>query len=294
MRDVISDIEEVTPEWLTGVLRENGFLPQGQVTGIKNILAKTFLLSIVFRLEISYSDDATAAFAPLKIFLKTSRPDLPPELGSEINRKEVEFYHTIQALMPDAHFIRCYDAAYSEESGGMHLLLDDLSDTHFQTDVPQLPSKEDCELAVDCLASLHASWFEHPRLGMDVGQLLSEPELQDFVHGVEKSVVRFLDFMGDKLSAGQRGIYESLLASSYLPWKHLTDARGLTLIHGDAHCWNFLYPRDAGRERVRIFDWSLWHLDLGARDLAFMMALGWDKERRAAMESHLLKLYFCL
>lgn len=248
-------------------------------------------LSIVSTFEVDYSDEATA-LSPAKLFLKFSRPDLSAELAAQANGKEVEFYQTIPALMPDPHLIRCFDAARSPESGRIHLLLEDLTATHFQTEWPQFPSQKNCELAVDCLAALHAHWWEHPRLGKDVGQLLSEQELKAFIGEVENNVIRFLDSTRDELSPARRKVYERLLAATHLPWRHLTSAKRLTLIHGDAHCWNFLYPREPDEERVRIFDWSLWHVDLGARDLAFMMALGWDRERRSAMELKLLRSYY--
>ncbi|HEY0547874.1 MAG TPA: phosphotransferase [Pyrinomonadaceae bacterium] len=291
MQKVITDISEVTPTWLTEVLCENGFLSQGQVCDVKINLSVTLPLSIVSTLEVHYSDEAPASL-PSSLFLKFSRPDLSAELAAQANGKEVEFYQTIPALMCNPHLISCYDAARSPESGRIHLLLEDLSATHFQTEWPQFPSPKCCELAVDCLAGIHAFWWEHPRLGKDVGQLLSEQELKNFTGEVENNIIRFIDFLGDELSPARRKIYERLLASKHLPWKHLTAAGGLTLIHGDAHCWNFLYPREPDTERVRLFDWSLWHVDLGARDLAFMMALGWDRERRAAMELKLLRSYY--
>lgn len=40
-----------------------------------------------------------------------------------------------------------------------------------------------------------------------------------------------------------------------------------------------------------MIDWQLWHLDVGARDLAFMMALHWYPSRRRELERPLLELY---
>ncbi|MBV9211686.1 MAG: phosphotransferase [Acidobacteria bacterium] len=291
MPEVITDTSQVTPDWLTGRLRARGFLPAGRVSEIKISLSLMLPLSVANLLEVYYSSKAAPSL-PSKFFLKFSRPDLSAELAAQANGKEVEFYQLIAAQMPDTHLIRCYDAARAPDSGRIHLLLEDLTTTHAQTEWPQFPSQEECEQAVSALAKLHAFWWEHPRLGKDVGQLLSDDELKDFIGEVENNVTRFLDFLGDELSPPRREIYERLLAAKHLPWRHLTGARRLTLIHGDAHCWNFLYPREPQRERVRLFDWSLWHVDLGARDLAFMMALGWERERRALMELKLLRKYY--
>lgn len=291
MKNVVTTPEQVTPEWLTSVLRKNGFLNRGKVINIENKLTKRLVLSVVSRLEVSYSGDSSA-FAPSKLFLKMPRPDLPPAFSSEHNGKEVEFYRTIAREMNDPPFIRCYDASYSSESGKFHLLLDDLSETHFQPESPHPPSKLYCESAVECLAQLHAFWWEHPQLGEKIGKLFDESELSAFVGKVEKNVVGFIDFLGDKLSAEQRKIYHRLLASKYEIWGRLTEATGLTVTHGDAHWWNFLYPFDMSKHRVRLFDWQLWHVDVGARDLAFMIALGGYAQRRAEMEENLMRQYY--
>ena len=109
---------------------------------------------------------------------------------------------------------------------------------------------------------------------------------------MEKNVISFIDFLGDGLLAKRRKIYDLLLSSKYKIWGRLTDATGLTVTHGDAHWWNLLYPHDTDKHRVRLFDWQLWHVDVGARDLAFMIALGGYAERRAATEQNLMRLYY--
>jgi hypothetical protein len=97
--------------------------------------------------------------------------------------------------------------------------------------------------------------------------------------------------LGDDLSSERGQVYRNLLSSSSKIWGRLTDPSGLTVTHGDAHWWNFLYPRNPAREKTRIFDWQLWHLDLGARDLAFLVALGGFAERRPALDARLAELY---
>lgn len=291
METVVTAPEQVTSGWLTRVLRKGGFLKRGRVINVQNKLTKTLAVSVVSRLEVGYSSDVPA-HAPSKLFLKISRPALSKTVFPELNSKEVEFYHVIAPDMNDPPFIHCYDAAYSVEQDKSHLLLDDLSETHFQPESPLPPSNLHCELAMDCMAQLHAYWWEHPRLGKGIGKLFDESELNAFVCEVEKNVISFIDFLGDKLSVERRKIYHRLLSSKYKIWGRLTSATGLTVTHGDAHWWNLLYPLDMDKHRVRLFDWQLWHVDVGARDLAFMIALGGYSERRAAMEQHLMRRYY--
>jgi len=284
MKNVLTTPEEVTPKWLTGVLSENGFLKHGEVTSIENILTKTLPLSVVSRLVVTYSSDVPA---PSRLFLKISSDAVP-----EANNKEAEFYNSVAVGMNASPLIRCYDAAFSAESGRSHLLLDDLSETHFQPKSPLPPEPRHCELAVASMAELHAFWWDHSQLGNGIGALFNESELSAFLSDVEKNVRRFIDFLGDQLSAKRRKIYDRLLASKHEIWGHLTSASGLTVTHGDAHWWNFLYPRDASKHRVCLFDWQLWHIDLGARDIAFTIALGGYSERMASIEQDLVRHYY--
>jgi aminoglycoside phosphotransferase (APT) family kinase protein len=85
-------------------------------------------------------------------------------------------------------------------------------------------------------------------------------------------------------------VYERVFASSLAPWTRLAVPRALTVAHGDAHAWNFLFSRDGNGAAVLI-DWQLWHVDVGARDLAFFMALHWYPSRRRELEQALVRHY---
>jgi hypothetical protein len=110
------------------------------------------------------------------------------------------------------------------------------------------------------------------------------------VEDVASHLSPFVDAFGDGLTADARQIYERVFSSSLKPWLRLTDPRALTIIHGDAHTWNFLFPR-LGSGPARLIDWQLWHVDIGARDLAFLMALHWYSRRRRELELPLLRRY---
>jgi hypothetical protein len=110
------------------------------------------------------------------------------------------------------------------------------------------------------------------------------------VQGVMAHLPAFFDEFGDSLAADVRKVYERVFASSLKPWLRLTDPRALTIIHGDAHSWNFLFPR-SGSGPAYLLDWQLWHIDVGARDLAFLMALHWYPGRRRDLELPLIRRY---
>jgi hypothetical protein len=286
MSEPITDIEELSNEWLSGVLRRAGVLDEGFVVRCDVKRARTLLISKVFHLAVTYSADAPAN-APTRLFLKISSPTLQ----SHFSQKEVEFYNTVAPRAPELPLIRCYDAAFSRASGAAHVLLEDVSETHTQTVSPLPPSHRDCELAIDCLAQLHARFWEHPQLGTEIGTLMTATEFESLVQTLRTHLDGFLDFLGDRLTDERRKYYERIVAGSMQPWRRMLKPDGLTVSHGDAHSWNFLYPRDAAKGTALIFDWHLWHVDIPLKDLAFMIALNWYPQRRSLLEQKLLRRY---
>lgn len=276
--------EEVTPEWLTDVLRREGCLARGEVAGVRVALSRALVVSSVARLEVSYT---AGAEGPARLFLKLSTPRVQPHFS----RREVDFYKTVARASPELPLVRCYDAAFSEHSGAAHLLLEDLMETHAQPPVPLPPSVRDCELAVESLAMLHARWWESPRLGVDIGTLTTEAEFEELRTLLAKHLAGFADFLGDRLLPQRLKTYERILAGPMTPWRRMLRREGLTVTHGDAHWWNFLFPRaDDGGPAV-IFDWHLWHVDAPLKDLAYLIALNWYPSRRALFEQGLLRRY---
>jgi hypothetical protein len=126
--EVIAGPDQATPERLTQLLREKGYLDRGNVISVAKVSRGT-PVSIISHLTLAYSDDALQS-APARLFLKTAKS----EYGAR-GKREVEFYNTIAPLIADAPVVHCYDAAICSNADQFHILLDDLSETHFQTDL---------------------------------------------------------------------------------------------------------------------------------------------------------------
>ena len=227
-------------------------------------------------LKVTYSDDAPA--------------DLPKHLvvksPLKVEHSEVQFYRDLAPLMKMPPVVRCL-AAIEDSST---IVIEDLRATHDHPAWPVPPSRTQCERAVEALANVHAHWWESPKLGNEIGKPNTTESLTTMVQGIAANLSSFFDTFGDALTVETRYIYERVFGSSLKPWLRLTDPHALTIIHGDAHAWNFLFPR-AGDGPVFLFDWQLWHVDVGARDLAFMMALHWYPSRRRELERSLLHHY---
>jgi len=278
MNEVADNPEDMTPIRLTEILRRQGALTRGEVASVGLQSRDELFVSVVSRLEITYTADADAT-APRRLFLKTPPRKPKPENARSQPPEEIVFYKTVAAQMPDSPLARCFDANYSQTSGQWHLLLDDLSQTH--SAAVGLPSFDECVLAVDTLAQIHAHWWEHPRLGADIGSFLTSAQVEKLAQDAASNYESFAHVIGDRLSLTHRRIYSQVLATFPLPWIRLSSRKGLTLTHGDAHVWNFLYPR-VPCGRAILIDWQLWHTHIGARDLAYMMTLSPLAPPRAA------------
>ncbi len=287
MSEVITEAAEVTADRLTNVLRRNFAEWNGEVSAVRVAFVRTLPYSQVARLEIEYASEERHPL-PESIFLKLSSSNAQP---GQPENSEADFYSSVGVERHGAPLIRCYDAAFSSVTGKSHLLLEDLYLTHFQTEQGEHPSPLYSELAVKSLASFHALWWEHPNIGNGIGRVFDNKWLESFLANLEASVSKFCDLPESDLTTEQRRAFEHMLSSSREIWGRLTDSSGLTVTHGDMHWWNFLHPNDPATGETQIFDWQLWHIDLGARDLAFLIALGGFAERRPELETHLLRTY---
>ena len=73
-------------------------------------------------------------------------------------------------------------------------------------------------------------------------------------------------------------------------WERRTRLAGQTIVHGDAHFWNFLYPLDPQTHHTCILDWQTYHISPGTKDLAYTIVLRYP-QRTVANERTLVKRY---
>ena len=273
----------ITATTLSGWLRRSGALPSGTVTGVRVELETETTTSTLRCLTVSYSPDAPSD-SPCYLVVKS-----PSSSDRKANSSELQFYRTLAPILGTPPLVRCYAAIADGDGDQGTLVLEDVRSTHDHPEWPIPPSRNQCEAALDTLARVHAQWWEAPALGNTVGQLHTTESLTTMVQGIAAHLPAFMDTVGDSLTAEARHVYERVFSSSLKPWLRLTDQRALTIIHGDAHTWNFLFPR-SGAGAALLIDWQLWHIDVGARDLAFF-TLHWYPSRRRELEQPLLRYY---
>jgi len=269
-----------TAETLSHWLHHAGTLPSGAVTDLHiELEIETTTSNLVF-VTAAYSAEAPADL-PRRLAIKS--PFITPALSDLQN--EVQFYRQLAPDIGMPPSVRCLATV---EDGT--IVLEDLRSTHDNPPGPLPASRSECERALEALARVHGQYWEAPSLGQTVGKPHTTESLTSMVQGIAAHLPAFMDALGDALSVEGRNVYERVFSSSLKPWLRLTDQRALTVIHGDAHTGNFLFPR-SGDGAAFLIDWQLWHIDVGARDLAFFIALNWYPSRRRELEVPLLRHY---
>jgi hypothetical protein len=286
---VITGLEQVTTEWLTGALARSGALIGGQVTSLR-IDTRDRNLSSSHLLRIAYSADARGDLPP-SLFLKTVNADQEEEF---FGPSEVDYYLRDYVGLTCAPIIRCYDGAFSAEQRRYHLLLDDLSESHVEAK-EKTPSLEYGLALAEGLACLHVYWWGSDRIAQSGDRLPSVDQINRFVEVARPGASHIIAAMPDRLEPHWPDRIDELLERHPPAMAARTrDGNGLTLIHGDVNRTNILVPRDGDRPLYIIdrqpFDWSLtvW---LGVYDIAYAIVLDWSVEDRRRFELPILRHY---
>src|SRR4029078_8837176 len=128
--------EAISAEHLTDVLCRCGALANhGRVNRVTVISTRDTILSRVIRVTLRYESES--APAPPSLIFKTVHPDRA-ELGWNAGRHEVAFYMDVASQMTSRLDPCCFEGHHDPELKSWHLLLEDLSDTHYIA-LPVLP-----------------------------------------------------------------------------------------------------------------------------------------------------------
>lgn len=286
MVQIIISSENITSHWLTRVLQNQGTLTNSSIVALEKDCSTPFGATVC-KIKATYSNGVDAS-VPRKFSLKILAGDTTI---SHHGLREIQFY---QLMMTENHTLpipKCYHANYDENTGALNLLLTDLSDTHFALEHEIPPTEKQCYQLMDILAQIHAYWWKNPKLGVEIGTMPTEQTLADeFEEDI--SVYRaFADYLGDRLMPSRHAIFERVINQFlHVKQKRFANIKTLTLSHGDAHAWNFLYPRHQ-QDKPYLLDWEALGVNIGTNDLAYMMAMFWHPARRQWLEESLVKHY---
>lgn len=281
------DLNNLTPAWLDAALQISGFLTKGQVLSVNTVIGKKWHIAQTACVSVHYSSDADPGL-PHQLFIKLAVFDDPFEV---ILPGECAFYqlnHPAALPIP-----RCFGAYFDPVTKLSCVILQDLSKTHEATPWPHQLTVDRCRAAVDALAGFHGHYWYVP--GKDNGPAIDRLIENETIMQKEfdKLLPAFFDSLDDQLSDERRNLVKRALhCFPELKEQRLREGRPTTIVHGDPHAWNVMFPIQQTQPLTCLFiDWEDWRFDSGVADLAYMMALSWYPERRERLEKELLHRY---
>jgi hypothetical protein len=283
---VVSRRRDITASWLTATLRAGSHLTAGEVATLSVARWRGKTLSNLYRLEATFTRETSA---PGNFILKVARASQISSIAKSRRWKEHEFYTRLAPAMDDPPVPRPYAAAYDPASQRSHLLLEDLTATHRSPPAPLPPTPVQLRGAVTCLAHIHSWWWNHPDLSAAVAER-DEVWIAERTASTERRLTRFLAKFGDHLPQATRAALTTA-AAAWTVMLRRTAGLPLTIVHGDAHPWNFLMPLAATDGRTCLLDWEGWSIEPGPHDLASLIALHLPVSERQALEEELVERY---
>ena len=271
----------VSAIWLENALRSAGLIAKtDQILSydLQPLALVDFQIARTFTIKLKIA--GPMAEPPKSIVLKFAK-----------GQKEFYFFTQLGPRMKMPQVMRCPYAELIEDGNTAVLLLEDLSQTHTQPQWPLPPAEADCISAVRCLARFHAYWWNHADLPDLLERSMERTHWLQRMQIALESLPAFMDFLGDRLSKKRRAVFEKILQSENRSWLPEQATHGRTLLHGDAHFWNFLFDPQGVEEKIKLFDWNSWNVGRATDDLAYMIGLHWYAERKQLMEEKILRAY---
>ena len=320
-------VEDLTPEWLSLVLRERDVLRGARVSSARHELIGDGegFVGVITRLFLEL--DPPGSVGPRTLIAKLPTPVAQNRVLGELlgaYEREILFYEELAPELPlrvPATYYTAFDpdvgSRYQEQIVGLMdrlpvwlirrlmplarwvagrkkrryvLLMEDLTGARLGDQVAGA-RPEDCERALQALAGAHAALWESPLLQ---GRFwLARQDLQ--------SKTRHTMYRDSRSDFAQR--FEPLLGQGLGALLDFLDRRGTalarrlhrsapqTLVHGDFRLDNIFFDGRQGEDEVVIIDWQLAGRGCAAYDVAYLLggALPVDLSREG--ERSLLHAY---
>lgn len=295
---------DVTSEWLTNALREQGLLGTGTVTEFthQTVGEEAGFNGDVAILKLTYSDDAHEAPASMVLKIPTASKNRIMGQTMGLYEKEIRFYRDLEPLLKvrvPKHYYSAVDAVDDpdmvlERLEGLNnlpvfvvrflttaltwfikmtprryaLLIEDLSAYRLGDQMASY-SDQDMQHILTAMAKLHAQFWDSAEL-KSMTWIHPLTATSRIIQGMFLgSVKKFRNSAGEQLSDRHQALINWLCEHGV----ELTEILGQevqTLLHGDFRLDNICFNDDAGE--VLLMDWQTMQRGAAGMDLAYFMS----------------------
>jgi hypothetical protein len=289
-------VDEITPEWLTQVLRENGAIRESTVvqSDASNIGIGQGVVAQVHRLELTF--DSVLEDAPGHVIAKLAlqahlNSPVAGDWARTVYEREVRFFLD---LAPESGMRTpaVYYANFDPTTGHFIILLEDLS--HLRAvDQADESSPRDSSAAMRALASMHSKWWNNDDLhGFQwLADRPSNSTANVLSQSFQNNVELFLKIADGHVPDGIEALCSKLIPKIPEVWAELSGPP-VSLNHGDFRLANMFFDDSGGDiPRVIAYDWQTAGRIRPADDVGTFILNGFTPDTRAAVENSLLTEY---
>lgn len=288
MNEPVLTLAELTPQWLTTLLRGQGH--DVTVTSVEPRRIGTGQVGATYRLHLEF-DGPRGLCPPTLVAKLPSEDELSRTTGKShlTYLRESRFYQNFAGKRPMAVPDHLY-IAFDDDSHAFTLIMHDLPD-HVQGNQLAEPTREEALLAVDAAASIHAGWWGDPMLDTldwPNGTKAVPPALDgDVLFGMFWPA--FCDRYGERVTPDMRSVGEAFLGKLNANGERRLSPRCLT--HNDFRPDNMLFDMTDPTKPIVIVDWQTTGVGVGVGDIAYYAGTAFDAEKRRQLERELLHRY---
>jgi hypothetical protein len=288
--EIVDTIDQLTPEWFTEALREDGVLPGGaSVANAGNEIYGTGQFGFVVRSELGYEGDA--GDAPESVIVKIPSDDETARgFAKMIGAYEVEvrFYSEILPRV-DVDAPRAYWGDVEQETNRFTLVLEDLTADRQVGDAIAGGTPEQAAAAMDQLVKLQAPVWDDP--GLRELEWLSSPARTAALFGlVEPAMPAFKERFGPRVRDEDMALAEGLAPKAAL-YPERAWQGPLVPIHGDYRLDNLMFAEGADGLNAKVIDFQSVRLGPPLIDHGIYLSSCLSLEDRREHQDALLRRY---
>ena len=284
---LVSRQEDISPAWLTAVLRASGMIRRARVIGARTCAIGNGMVGTNLRLDLAYDESEALAPSSLVVKLPATRPE-SRETGArmQVYLRETRFYQelapTARIAVPETLF-----ADISDDGQTFCLLFEDLAPARSGDQLLGC-SAVDAAVVMDAAAALHAPAWGNPAI-----------ESWPWVN--RESWTTLCSSLYLQCAPAVRGRYGAVLEPESLEvveaFAHrivdyfAMQTAPFTVTHQDFRLDNMMFDAKGGRIPVVVLDWQTVLPGPGASDVSYFIGAGLLPEDRRRHEETLVRRY---
>ena len=289
---VPSTLDDITPDWLSGVLSASGAMPDGSVSEVA-LKAEPRLDELRVGIVAEY-DGPVPLTLPRFYTLRCSllRPAL---LQADWMREETNFCRLvaprIHTALANPPVPMVYGSGYERQSGRGFILNQDVTHTHTTLSGPLPPTLAFMRQAVDALAAFHAYWWDH----QDLGELCEPPnsrEEESYTGQLVNLMPEFLDAIAEVTPISFRHLLMQAIEDRIALIPRILSGSNWSVRNSAPLASRFAYPLNDQTHGMLLTYWAYWTVSAPAHDLCCLIGCSLPAEQRRRQETYLVRRYW--